>query len=56
MLESVFLVRAEIDSSYVEAYGREFALQPGMLLTADVIVDRRNLLEFLFDPIFAAGR
>ena len=56
VLESVFLVRAKVDRSFVEAYGRELALQPGMLLTADVIVDRRNLLEFMFDPIFAAGR
>ena len=27
-----------------------------LLLRADVVIDQRSLLEWLFDPIFAAGR
>jgi membrane fusion protein len=27
-----------------------------MLLTADVVVDRRSLLQWLLDPLYAAGR
>ena len=40
----------------IDAYGQAIPLQPGMLLNADVVIDRRSLLEWLFDPIFAAGR
>lgn len=54
--EPVFRVVAELEAETVEAYGEEIPLQPGMMLTADIVVDRRTLIEFLFDPLFAAGR
>ncbi|MDI1328163.1 MAG: HlyD family efflux transporter periplasmic adaptor subunit [Brevundimonas sp.] len=52
----VFRVRVRLDRESVSAYGREIPMRPGMLLTADVIIDRRNLLEWLLDPLYAAGR
>lgn len=54
--EPVFRVVAELDQESVNAYGEAIPLQPGMMLSADIIVDRRTLIEFLFDPLFAAGR
>lgn len=54
--EPVFRVEAAIRSQTVQAYGETIPLQAGMLLDADIIVDRRNLVEWLFDPVFAAGR
>ncbi|MGH6979265.1 MAG: HlyD family secretion protein, partial [Brevundimonas sp.] len=42
--EPVFRVRATLDRDTISAYGREVPLQPGMLLTADVVIDRRTLL------------
>jgi membrane fusion protein len=54
--EPVFRVRAALARETVDAYGAELPLQPGMLLRAEVVIDRRSLLEWLFDPIFAAGR
>jgi membrane fusion protein len=54
--EPVFRVRAALERETVNAYSETIALQPGMLLRADVIIDRRSLLEWLFDPIFAVGR
>lgn len=54
--EPVFRVRVRLDRDTVPAYGQDLPLQPGMLLTADVIIDRRSLLEWLFDPLYAAGR
>ncbi|MNS01958.1 Colicin V secretion protein CvaA [compost metagenome] len=56
MQEPVFRVRVKLDRTSVSAYGQEVPLQPGMLLTADVVIDRRSLLEWLFDPLYAAGR
>lgn len=54
--EPVFRVRVKLKSGTVSAYGETVPLQPGMLLSADVVIDRRSLLEWLLDPIFAAGR
>lgn len=54
--EPVFRVRVALDRQAVAAYGRRMPLQPGMLLTADVVVDRRTLLQWLLDPLYAAGR
>lgn len=54
--EPVFRVRVKLDADSVAAYGQSVPLQPGMLLTADVVIDRRTLLEWLLDPLYAAGR
>lgn len=54
--EPVFRVRVRLARDSVEAYGDQLPLQPGMLLSADVVIDRRSLLEWLLDPLYAAGR
>lgn len=54
--EPVFRVRVRLKQASVSAYGEAMPLQPGMLLQADVVIDRRTLLEWLLDPLYAAGR
>jgi membrane fusion protein len=54
--ESVFRARVRLNRQTMRAYGREIPLQPGMKFTADVIIDRRNLIQWLLDPLYAAGR
>lgn len=54
--EPVFRVEAVLDSPVIDAYGETIPLQPGLLLNADIVIDRRSLIEWLFDPLFAAGR
>lgn len=54
--EPVFRVEAALEVDEIEAYGETIPIQPGLLVTADIIIDRRNLIEWLFDPLFAAGR
>jgi membrane fusion protein len=54
--EPVFRVRVALPRQSVSAYGREVPLQPGMLLAADIVIDRRTLLEWLLDPLYAVGR
>lgn len=54
--EPVFRVEAALDRAEIEAYGETIPLQPGLLVSADIVIDRRNLIEWLFDPLFAAGR
>jgi len=54
---AVFLVRVKLDSPNVKAYGTEIPLRPGHTLTADIEIDRRSLLRWMFDPLFAfSGR
>ena len=54
--EPVFRVRVKLDRASVQAYGRPTPLQPGMLLSADIELERRSLLRWLLDPLYAAGR
>lgn len=54
--EPVFRVRVKLARDSVAAYDETVPLQPGMLLSADVVIDRRSLLEWLLDPLYAAGR
>ena len=53
--EPTFRIRVELSRESMEAYGETFPLQPGMLVSADIVFDRRNLLHWLFDPIYAVA-
>ncbi len=55
--EPTFRIRVSLAREAMVAYGESYALQPGMLVSADIVFDRRSLVEWLFDPIYAvAGR
>jgi membrane fusion protein len=54
--EPVFRVRVTLPREDIQAYGEAMPLQPGMLLSADIVFDRRSLIRWLFDPLFAVGR
>jgi len=55
--EPTFRIRVSLSRDAMTAYGESIPLQPGMLVSADVVFDRRSLLQWLFDPIYAvAGR
>lgn len=54
--EPVFRVRVALDKGFVSAYGQDIPLQPGMLLSADIVIDKRSLIEWLLDPIYAVRK
>jgi membrane fusion protein len=54
--EPVFRVRVSLTSEEIVAYGQHHSLQPGMLVTAEVVLDRQSLLRWLFDPLYAVSR
>jgi membrane fusion protein len=54
--EPVFRIRVTLSREVMQAYGEKIPMQPGMLVSAQIVFDRRNLLEWLFDPIYAVGR
>ncbi len=51
--EPVYRVTVAIDRQTIEAYGKAVALQAGMTLTADIILEKRSLIEWLLDPILS---
>jgi len=51
--EPVYRVTVALQVQSIRAYRREFALQSGMLLDADVWLDRRRIIEWLFDPLYS---
>ena len=53
--EPVFRIRVALARQTVAAYGQDVPLQPGMLLSADVVIDKRSLLQWLLDPLYAVG-
>jgi membrane fusion protein len=51
--EPVYQVIATLESQYVQAFGNEVPLRPGMILSADVVLDRRSLFQWLLEPIYS---
>ena len=51
--EPVYRVTVALDRQSIRAYEKDFPLQAGMLLDADIALDRRRLIEWVFDPILA---
>jgi membrane fusion protein len=51
--EPVYRVTVRLPSQQVQAYGQGLPLQAGMLIDADVWIDRRRIVEWLFDPVLS---
>jgi membrane fusion protein len=49
-----YRVRVALDRQTISAYGQTEQLLPGMALEADLMLDRRRLLEWLLEPLFGA--
>lgn len=49
--EPSYRVTVRIEKQVVEAYGQTFPLQTGMLLRADIILEKRSLFHWLIDPL-----
>jgi membrane fusion protein len=54
--QALFQVIASIPSQTILAYGKPVALKPGMAVDADILLDRRSLLEWLFEPVLRVAR
>jgi membrane fusion protein len=55
--EPLYRITVALDRQAVQAYGQAQTLAPGMQLDADVLLDRRRLIEWIFEPVLSvAGR
>jgi membrane fusion protein len=51
--EPLYRITVALDRQSVKAYGEAQPLTPGMRLEADVLLDRRKLVEWLFEPVLS---
>ena len=49
--EPVYRVDVNLERQMVTALGQDFTLRPGMLVNADLLLERRTLLEWIFEPV-----
>ncbi|HZE90486.1 MAG TPA: HlyD family efflux transporter periplasmic adaptor subunit, partial [Rhizobacter sp.] len=55
--EPMYRITVALDAQAVQAYGQAQPLTAGMQLEADVLLDRRRLIEWIFEPVLGiAGR
>jgi membrane fusion protein len=54
--EPSYRVTVVLQRQSIDAYGKAVALQPDMQLSADILFERRSLIAWLLDPLFAAIR
>ena len=50
--EPLYRVQVALDSQSVLAYGKQQPVKPGMALNADILTDRRSLIEWVFEPLY----
>jgi membrane fusion protein len=53
--EPSYQIVVRLDRQFVPAYGKRHILFPGMALTADIILERRTLLHWILQPLYAAS-
>jgi membrane fusion protein len=51
--EPGYRVTVALESQIVKAYGQSFPLTAGMLVDADIWLDRRKLYEWILDPLYS---
>jgi membrane fusion protein len=49
--EPVYRIDVKLDRQTVAAGGQEVALRPGMLVNADILLERRSVFEWIFEPV-----
>ena len=55
--EPLYRIKAELPEQTIAAYGKREPLQAGMQVEADIQLDRRRLIEWIFEPVLSlAGR
>jgi membrane fusion protein len=55
--EPLYRIKVDLAAQEIEAYGRAEPLKAGMQVEADILLDRRRLIEWIFEPLLSlSGR
>ncbi|MCE4361541.1 HlyD family efflux transporter periplasmic adaptor subunit [Xanthomonas hortorum] len=50
--EARYRVVVELETQHIVANGRKELLRPGMVLDADILLEKRKLIEWMFEPVY----
>ncbi|KQE94903.1 HlyD family secretion protein [Acinetobacter lactucae] len=50
--EPVYIIKASLDKQTITAYGEEVNLKVGMLLEADIKLEKRKIYEWILEPLY----
>ena len=50
--EALYQVQVRLAAQRIEAYGALQSLKPGMVLDADMLLDKRRMIEWIFEPLY----
>jgi membrane fusion protein len=51
--EPAYRVTATLEDQKINAYGKQILLQADMLLRADIILEKRSLMNWFLDPLLS---
>lgn len=51
--EPLYRISVAISAQSISAYGKTEILKPGMLVDADILGEKRTLIEWLFEPLYS---
>lgn len=54
--EALYRVTVSLQEQEMAAFDQVYQLRPGMALEADIVQERRSIIEWLFEPLFAFAR
>jgi len=49
--EPVYRIDVQLERQTVAAGGHEMALRPGMMVSADILLEKRTVFEWIFEPV-----
>lgn len=52
--QAAYRVRVRLSAQQFRSNGKTYSLEPGMTLTAEIVTERRSILNWLLDPLVAA--
>jgi membrane fusion protein len=50
--EPLYRIQVKLDHQQVLAYGKQEPIKPGMALEADILMEKRRLIEWVFEPLY----
>ena len=51
--EGLYRIKVRLDRQFISLYGKDQQLKPGLVLEADVSLDRRQIWEWVLEPVIA---
>lgn len=54
--EALYRVDVAFSDQFITVYGHPELLKPGMAVEADLLLDKRRMIEWIFEPLYGLGR